>query len=105
MPDEYKVKFTPAAYEDMDGIYDYIYSEFCDPAAAENIINEIETKVKRLADMPYSCPLVDDDLLKARGYRKLVINNFIALYIVSENINLVSIMRVVYGASNYVVNI
>ena len=105
MSNKYKVKFTPLADSDMDGIYEYIFDILDAPMAAENLIDEIEQKTKQLEDMPYSCPAVDDELLKAKGYRKLVVKNYIALYIVSDNEKLVTIMRVVYGASDYEKNI
>ena len=105
MSSKYKVKFTPLADNDMDGVYQYIFDTLNAPMAAENLIEEIEQKTKRLEDMPYSCAAVDDELLKAKGYRKLVVKNFIALYVVSDDEKLVTIMRVVYGASDYEKNI
>jgi len=101
MSNKFNVKFTQLADNDMDEIYKYIFDIPGALMAAENLIGEIEQKTKRLEDMPYSCPAVDDEMLKAKGYRKLVVKNYIALYIVSESENLVTIMRVVYGASNY----
>ena len=105
MPNDYRVKFTPLAVNDLDNIYQYIFRTLNAPKAAEKLIEEIEQKVKRLAYMPYSCPAVDDELLSWKGYRKLVIKNFIALYLVSDREKLVTIMRVVYGASDYEKNI
>ena len=101
MSNRYEVRFTPLADSDMDGIYQYIFDTLKAPMAAENLIEEIEQRTKRLKDMPYSCPAADDELLKAKGYRKLVVNNYIALYVVSDDKKLVTIMRVVYGASDY----
>ena len=101
MPNKYKVKFTPLADNDMDAIYQYIFDTLSAPAAAENMVEEIERKTKRLENMPYSCPAVDDEWLKAKGYRKLVVKNYIALYMVSDSEKLVTIMRIVYGASDY----
>ena len=105
MSNKYKVKFTPLADNDMDGIYQYIFDTLSAPMAAENLIDEIEQKTRRLEDFPYSCPVVDDELLKLKGYRKLVVKNFIALYVVSDAEMLVTIMRVVFGASDYERNI
>jgi addiction module RelE/StbE family toxin len=105
MSNKYKVKFTPLADSDMDGIYQYIFEILSAPMAAENLITEIEEKTKRLEDMPYSCPAVDDELLKAKGYRKLVVKSYIALYVVSDSEKLVTIMHVVHSASDYEKNI
>jgi len=105
MSNEYKVKFTPLAESDMGGIYQYIFNTLSAPMAAENLIDEIELKTKRLEDMPYSCPVVNDEVLKSKGYRKLVVKNYIALYVISDDEKLVTIMRVVYAASDYEKNI
>ena len=105
MSSNYKVKFTLLADKDIDNIFLYVFDELKAPMAAENLINEIEKKIKKLADMPYSCPLVDDKFLKAKGYRKLVIKNYITLYVVSDDEKLVRIMRVIYGACDYEQNI
>ena len=105
MSSKYKVKFAPLADNDMDGIYQYIFDTLGATSAAENLTEEIEKKTKRLEDMPYSCPAVNDEWLKAKGYRKLVVKNYITLYVVSDSEKLVTIMRVVYGASDYEKNI
>ena len=105
MQNKYKVKFTPIAENDMEEVYQYIFDTLHAPMAAENLIEKIEERTKRLADMPYLGPLVDDELLKAKGYRKLIISNYVALYTVSDINKLVTIMRVVYSASNYEKNI
>ena len=58
-----------------------------------------------ISDMPYSYPSAYDDLLSSEGYKKLVVKNFIVLYIVSDSDKLVNIMRVCYGGSDYIKNI
>lgn len=42
-----------------------------------------------------------DEPLKARGYRKLIIDNYLVFYLVNENEGQVVIMRILYGASKY----
>lgn len=42
-----------------------------------------------------------DRRLEAEGYRKVVINNYIAVYKVSEETSTVSILRFFYGAQDY----
>jgi len=101
MPAKYKLKFTPIAYEDLDQIFDYIASELKADNAAHHLMNDIEEKITRLKTFPYSCELVKDEALKEKGYRKLIIDNYIAFYIVNEKEKLVIIMRIIYGARQY----
>jgi addiction module RelE/StbE family toxin len=98
---EYSLKFTIKAEEDLDELYEYISGNLFAPGAAENLIDKFESKILRLKDFPYSCSLVLDETLKQRGYRKLIIDNYIVFYLVNDKKQQVIIMRILYGASNY----
>lgn len=97
----YSLKFTPIASEDLDSIYSYISNNLSAPVAADNLLYKIENDILRLRDFPYSCSYVVDESLKARGYRKLIIDNYIVFYLINEMDKQVVIMRVLYGAQNY----
>ncbi len=98
---KYRIKFTPKANDDLDEIYSYIAGELYSADAADNLMYKIETSIMRLVDFPFSCSFVHDDILKEKGYRKLVIDNYIAFYIVDETEKQVVIMRVLYGRQKY----
>lgn len=98
---EYSLKFTPKAEEDLDEIYGYIANNLFAPEAAENLMDKLENSILRLKAFPYSCSLVLDEPLKKRGYRKLIVDNYIVFYLVNEQEHQVIIMRILYGASNY----
>ena len=91
---KYVVKIAPAAIDYLNAIYEYIASELCNPEAALNLIQNIEKSVLRLKAYPHSCSLVKDELLRIRGYRKLIVNNYIAFYICDDINMTVNIMRV-----------
>lgn len=97
----FNLKFTPKAMEDLDEIYSYISQQLLEPVVADNLMNKIESSVMRLKNLPYSCSYVSDELLKSKGYRKLIIDNYIAFYLVDETIKQVTIMRILYGAQKY----
>lgn len=98
---KYKIKITPKAYEDLDEIYSYIVNELFNRDAAERLVYDIETSIMRLKDFPFSCSFVTDDVLKKKGYRKLVIDNYLVFYIVDEIDCQVLIVRVLYGRQKY----
>ena len=81
---KYKTRFTPKASNDLEEIYSYIVSELYSMASANNLMNKIETSIMRLVDFPLSCSFVDDETLKEKGYRKLIIDKYIAFFIVDE---------------------
>ena len=97
----YSLKFTPKASEDLEQIYSYISGKLFAEIAADDLLVRIESTVMRLKDFSYSCSFVLDEPLKNRGYRKLVIDSYIAFYLVDEMEKQVVIMRVLYGAKNY----
>ena len=98
---KYKLKITPKAFDDLDEIYDYITNKLFNAKAAENLLDEIENSIMRLRDFPLSCGLVNDENLKKKGYRKLIVANYIAFFIVDEKGKQVVIMRVLYGRRQY----
>ncbi|WP_010529325.1 type II toxin-antitoxin system mRNA interferase toxin, RelE/StbE family [Lentibacillus jeotgali] len=98
---KYTIKIAPKAFEDLDEIYSYISNELDNEGAADNLLKRIETNVMRLKEFPFSCSFVTDEILKNKGYRKLVIENYIAFYLVREEERQVVVMRVLFGAQNY----
>ncbi len=97
----YHLKFTLLAEEDLDEIYGYISTKLFAEMAAVNLMDKIENAINRLTRFPFSCSLVSDKLLKNKGYRKLIVDNYIVFYLVNEAEQQVIIMRVLYGASKY----
>lgn len=98
---KYSLKMTPKAAEDLDGIYSYISKELYAERAADNLLDRIETGIMRLKEFPFSCNYVADEFLKSKGYRKLIIDNYIAFYLINEEEKEVVIMRVLYGRQKY----
>ena len=97
----YKLRIMPRAAVDLDSIFEYISNELAAPVAAHNLMEKIEASFLRLQDMPESCPACQDDILKQKGYRKLVVKNYIALYTVNHADKTVTVMRVVHGRQEY----
>ncbi len=97
----YNVKFTRKAVDDLDEIYRYISSELFAKNSANDLLERIETSIMRLKDFPFLCNFVADEFLKKKGYRKLIIDNYIAFYLVDELNKRVVIMRILYGRRKY----
>jgi toxin ParE1/3/4 len=98
---KYTIKITAKAFEDLDEIYSYISSDLYNEGAADNLMEKIETTIMRLKDFPFSCSLISDETLKDKGYRKLIVDNYIAFYLVREEEKQVVVMRVLYGGQKY----
>ncbi|MEH7225216.1 type II toxin-antitoxin system RelE/ParE family toxin [Bacillus sp. JJ1566] len=98
---EFEIKITPKAYEDLDEIYGYIANELYNEDAADNLLEKMETNIMRLKEFPFSCSYVRDEILKNKGYRKLIVDNYIIFHLVNESDKEVVIMRVLYGKQKY----
>lgn len=52
-------------------------------------------------EFPFSCSYVKDEALEKKGYRKVIVDNYIGLYIIDEYKKQVVIMRVLHGRQIY----
>jgi len=99
--DKYGLKFTSRASEDIDQILYYISEQLYAPGTADNLLDLIENSLILLQKYPYSGSLVLDEPLRIRGYRKLMIGNYLAFYLIDEQEKQVVIMRILYSARGY----
>ena len=97
----YSLKLTPKAGEDLEQIYSYISEKLFESNAANNLLEKIESSIMKLKDFPFSSNLVSDEFLKSKGYRKLIVENYIVFYLVNESEKQVVIIRILYCAQNY----
>ncbi len=95
--EKYKLLIFPSAKRDLLDIVDYINE--LSPAAALKVYDEIVEKIGSLSQMPMQCPQVKNPLLKAKGYRVLVVRNYLVFFIVSGKS--VEIRRILYGRRQY----
>ena len=102
MPENnYILKFSTKASEDLEQIYIYIAEKLFADVAADRLLNKIEDSIIRLINFPYSGNFVSDELLNSKGYRKLIVDNYLVFYLVNEIEKQVVIMRILFGAQNY----
>ncbi len=97
----YTLKLTPMAENDLERIFEYIAKTLLASQAAFALMDDIEQQIMRLRDFPYSGSPVLDELLSSKGYRKVIVHNYLAFYLVNEAEKQVVITRVLYGAQKY----
>jgi len=101
MASNYSLKIYPKAVQDMNGIFDYIYSTLCNPTAAIKQITDFETALNNVCVFPESCPLVNNEYITNKNLRKLIVNNYIVFYIADKDKQEIQVIRVLYGMMNY----
>lgn len=99
MGNKLKLQIFPAAQADMEGIFQYISSELKNPSAAVGLIEDFERAFENIRAFPESCPYTQNEYIKDKTLRKLVVNNYIVFYRVKDDA--IQIVRVLYGMRDY----
>ena len=98
----YRLVVTELAHQDLDNIVSYIAVQLANPSAAGNFLDEVDACYNFLMSNPLMYEKCRDPRLEAKGYRKAVIKNYIAVYQIDEAARSVIILRFFYGAQDYI---
>ena len=101
MANKYSVEILPKAIEDLNNIYRYYFEESQKQSVADKMTDEIETVILGLEEYPKAHPVSRDKRLAQKGYRKLIIGNYITLYKVNDKAKQVTVARVFHGMTDY----
>lgn len=100
--ENYKIIVGKYAKKDLIDIYDYISNTLCNNKTAVRLLNKINDKFEEIKIFSKSAHLINNEYVKNKNIRKLLIDNYIAFYEIDE-INLeINIVRVIYGMMNYI---
>jgi toxin ParE1/3/4 len=95
--EKYKVELLPAAYSDLDEIFDYIMVDSI--KAANEMLESIMKSLHRLENFPHSgTPLVDHSM-KNFNFKMIIIDPYIAFYRII--VDKVIIYRILHCARKY----
>lgn len=94
-----EVQYLPLAEADLLEIIGYIRKD--NPRAAQDTFARFEEALGKLGSFPELGPVVRDDRLSSKGYRVLVIDNYLAFYVVDERLGVVEVRRVLHGRRRY----
>lgn len=98
--DKYEVMLYPKAFRDIDDIYAYIALEKLSPENAKGQTDRIWDAIRTLEQIPEA----HQDRLVGRyagkGYKQLLIDNYIAIFKIDKNAKKVYIVTVQYQERN-----
>ena len=97
--EKFELRIFPLAKADLESIFYYISVTLCNPTAGLKQIGDFEKAFDNLRCFPESCPHIDNEYVKDRTLRKLVVNNYIAFYRIRNNE--IQVIRVLYGMRDY----
>jgi addiction module RelE/StbE family toxin len=101
MDTKYDINITENAEKDLENIYFYISNTFSENEIAVDTITKLKEAVFSLDFMPSRYGLVNDVVLAKKGYRHIVVKNYIILYFIDEKKKAVNIARIIHGKMDY----
>ena len=98
--DKYKVKVNPRAIHELDHIYKYIANKKSAPENAKGQIDRIKKSVLSLDTFPQSHQERNEGRYAEKGYRQLLIDNYIAIFRIDEPSKTVYVITIQYQGRN-----
>lgn len=95
--ERYKVLIFPTAKQDLTDIVEYLNS--LSPETALKYYDMLTEGIAGLSTFPFRCPRPKDLALAAKGYRYLLVGNYLVFYMVENRT--VQIRRILYAKGNY----
>lgn len=99
MPQKNKIRYAPAAVDDMDEIFSFISQDSV--SNAENLLEKLNHQIAGLADFPNMGSVLSDEeyTLTQRGYRFIIVHPYLVFYRIMDNT--VIIHRILHGRRDY----
>ena len=94
--EKYKVKFNPGAIRELDHIYEYIANEKLAPENAKGQADRIKKAVLSLDTFPQSHQERNEGRYAGKGYRQLLVDNYIAIFRIDELQKTVYVVTIQY---------
>lgn len=98
--DKYKVKFNPRAIRELDSIYEYIANDKLAPENAKGQVDRIKKAILNLETFPQSHQERNEGRYAGKGYRQLLINNYIAIFRIDEADKTIYVVTIQYQGRN-----
>lgn len=94
---EYEVRVTRQALEQIKEIVHYISNDLMAPDAAHNLLDKMKAEITKLSSFPKKYDLIDEEPWRTEGVRKIVVKNFLIYYWVDDENNRVQVTAVIYS--------
>jgi plasmid stabilization system protein ParE len=97
----YSINITDAAEQDILSTVNYIAAVLKVPVTANNLLDELEKCEKILEETPNIYPFVPDEYLAEKGFKFVMVKNYILFFIVDEDDMIVNVVRFLYGRRDW----
>ena len=93
----YKIKIFPTAKQDLEEVIGYLNT--LSPDAASKYYDLLVEEIASLSKMPERCPKPKDLALAVKGYRYLIVKNYLVFYVIIGDT--VQSRRILYARRDY----
>lgn len=97
---KYKVKLNPGAVRELESIYNYIANEKLALENAKGQVDRIKNAILNLRIFPQAHQERNVGRYAGKGYRQLLIDNYIAVFRIDEAKKIVYVVTVQYQGRN-----
>lgn len=96
----YVIHITRAAEQDLLNAVDHLEFVLRNPNAAADLLDEAVKQINSLKDFLEKFRLADDPVLSSWGIRFVIVNRYLAFYIIDEQKNRVIVVRFLFQKNN-----
>ena len=96
-----KLLVSPAADRDLDSILSYLINELCNPPAAGNLLDEVESAYDALVANPEAFEMCRDQRLAELEYRRVQVGNYLMIYQYDSALDEINVLRFFHKSQNY----
>lgn len=97
----YEIEFTEDCRDEIIKIYEYISEKLVVKETANRLMRKIKVIVMDLAEFPRLYAKIDKTDKEKREFRKIIVDNYVILYTIDENIKKVYVSHMYYGGRDY----
>ena len=99
--DKYEVMLYPRAFRDIDDIYAYIALQKLSPENAKGQTDRIWNAIRKLEMFPESHQDRMEGRYAGKGYKQLLIDNYIAIFKIDKDTKKVYVITVQYQGRDF----
>lgn len=93
---QYKIRISELAEQDLENAGDYIAFKLLNPIAAENMVKGIREQINKLEVFLASYELDDDSILAELGIHKTYYKEYKIFYTIDDNVKKIFIVRILH---------
>lgn len=97
MKKSFSIHYSKPAERDLENLFDYIRRD--SPERASQFLDKVDRTIGRLSRFPLSGTLPRDPYLQRKGYRIVIVGDYLAFYRFEKN--KVWIKRILHGKRRY----